>query len=331
MTRTKNLDPFLAQKYSCLLRDKEVLLPLRFRALFTLRNFPESDIAEDAIIKAVKEENESYLFKHEAVYCLGQMQSNASTELFKSLVSDPNENSMVRHEAAEALGVLHTRDNTISYFLEKYINDDDELVRDTCQLALQRIQWAHNDTIEASKFDSHDPTPPHSSKDLTFLGDLLSDKNASLFDRYRAMMALRNIESKESIEILCNEMHKQRDGEALFRHELAFILGQLQHPVAVNALIETLANKNQHYVIRHECAFALGSVGGYSLPRKLELQELTRDALSDYSTDEDQVVSESCLVGLDIMMYEDGDEFDMSDGLTQALSKYDKFVADVEN
>lgn len=47
-----------------------------------------------------------------------------------------------------------------------------------------------------------DPAPPSGEKDVTALRASLLDENASMFDRYRAMFALRNLASKESVEAL---------------------------------------------------------------------------------------------------------------------------------
>lgn len=49
-------------------------------------------------------------------------------------------------------------------------------------------------------------------------------------------------------------------GGSLFRHEIAFVLGQLAEPVSVPALRAALADLSQHEMVRHECAEALGAV-----------------------------------------------------------------------
>lgn len=47
-----------------------------------------------------------------------------------------------------------------------------------------------------------DPAPPCGEKDVTALRASLLNEAAPLFDRYRAMFALRNHGSKESVEAL---------------------------------------------------------------------------------------------------------------------------------
>ena len=48
--------------------------------------------------------------------------------------------------------------------------------------------------------------------------------------------------------------------DALFRHEVAFALGQMQAKKATIALISVLKNECEHGMTRHECAEALGAI-----------------------------------------------------------------------
>lgn len=45
----------------------------------------------------------------------------------------------------------------------------------------------------------------------------------------------------------------------LLRHEVAYVLGQTQSPVGLPALRESLQRKNEHSMVRHESAEALGA------------------------------------------------------------------------
>jgi deoxyhypusine monooxygenase len=81
---------------------------------------------------------------------------------------------------------------------------DDELqVSETCQLAAARISWLHGDgrqtdNLPPSPYMSVDPAPPTVGKSVSSLKDILLDDNANLFERYRAMFALRNLNSPEA-------------------------------------------------------------------------------------------------------------------------------------
>ena len=61
----------------------------------------------------------------------------------------------------------------------------------------------------------------------------LLDTSLSLYERYRAMFGLRNKNTEESVLALTAGLH---DESALFRHEVAYVLGQLAHPAATDAL-----------------------------------------------------------------------------------------------
>lgn len=47
---------------------------------------------------------------------------------------------------------------------------------------------------------------------------------------------------------------------ALLRHEVAYVLGQMQHLNSVRALAERLRRDNAHGVVRHESTEALGQL-----------------------------------------------------------------------
>jgi deoxyhypusine monooxygenase len=50
------------------------------------------------------------------------------------------------------------------------------------------------------------------------------------------------------------------ESSALFRHEVAYVLGQIQSPVAIPNLKARLSMKSENGMVRHECAEALGSI-----------------------------------------------------------------------
>lgn len=47
---------------------------------------------------------------------------------------------------------------------------------------------------------------------------------------------------------------------ALFRHEIAFVLGQMQDEVSIPYLKNNLENTSENEMVRHECAEALGAI-----------------------------------------------------------------------
>lgn len=96
-----------------------------------------------------------------------------------------------------------------------------------------------------------------------------------------------------------------RCSSALFRHEVAYVLGQVQSEHAVEALAENLQDNQENCMVRHECAEALGSI---ATPHCMEL-------LHNYLQDSERVVKESCEVALDMCEYENSDQFQYANGL----------------
>lgn len=96
-----------------------------------------------------------------------------------------------------------------------------------------------------------------------------------------------------------------RCGSALFRHEIGYVLGQLQDEACVPQLTATLRSRAENPMVRHECAEALGSIARPSCLR----------ALRAFAGDEERVVRESCQVALDMYEYENSSQFQYADRL----------------
>ena len=74
-------------------------------------------------------------------------------------------------------------------------------VAETCQLAVGRLEWLQQHPGEAAcagPYLSVDPAPPAAEQDVGKLREALLDEARPLFDRYRAMFALRNVGGKEA-------------------------------------------------------------------------------------------------------------------------------------
>jgi len=120
-------------------------------------------------------------------------------------------------------------------------------VAHTCQLALRRIQHfaaaaeaaqaaAEADANAAeSRYYSVDPTPaaPASTPLPQLRASLLSEEEP-IFQRYRAMFALRNRGGTEAVEALGSSFGAAKS--ALLKHEVAYVLGQMQDAHAVETL-----------------------------------------------------------------------------------------------
>jgi len=287
-------------KISKSLHDVNRPLKDRFRALFTLKNIA-SDLCIEEIGKGFKDP--SALLKHELAYCLGQMQDLRAIPILSAVLEDDNQETIVRHEAGEALGAIGCLD--VLPLLQKYSRHETTEIAETCQLAIERIEWLQQHNVEnmnENPFKSVDPAPPMEDKDINELTNILLNENESLFERYRAMFALRNKGGDEEVKALSKGLKCK---SALFRHEIAFVLGQMSHPAATVALTETLRNNTEHGMVRHECAEALGAIA----------TDDCFEILKEYATDTERVVRESCDIALDMCDYENSDQFQYADAL----------------
>ena len=284
--------------YASVLLDSKADLPARFRALFSLRNI-NTDAAVTIIAAAFKT-TESALLKHELAYCLGQMRLESAVDCLRCVLADQSEDPMVRHEAGEALGAIGDRDS-LPLLKHHFMHDPNVSVRETCEIAIDNIE--NNRQIGCPcqfpgdiQFGSVDPAP---AMDLFLsvdeLGVVLLDRKLPMFKRYQAMFSLRNRASDEAVLMLCRGLE---DPSALFRHEVAYVLGQLQNPLAIDRLHARLMIPSEAGMVRHECAEALGSIA----------DDRCMAILRGYLDDPEPVVRESCQVALDICAFERSNE-----------------------
>lgn len=131
------------------------------------------------------------------------------------------------------------------------------------------------------------------------------DTTVPLFVRYRAMFALRDLASPPDLPTAVPAVHALARGfddpSALFRHEIAFVFGQLCHPASIPALTSALANLQEVSMVRHEAAEALGSLGE---------EDGVENTLKGFLQDADKVVRESVMVALDMAEFEKGDQIE---------------------
>lgn len=150
----------------------------------------------------------------------------------------------------KALGAIGQEES--SSVLKKYSNHPSPEISETCQIAVDLINWKRSgEKCAKGIYLSHDPAPPTSALGVVSLKLQLLDKSKSLFERYRAMFALRDMNSDESALALLEGFN---DTSALFRHEIAYVLGQMQRSVTVDGLSAVLRDEAEHRMVRHEAA-----------------------------------------------------------------------------
>ncbi|KAI4709613.1 deoxyhypusine hydroxylase [Alternaria sp. Ai002NY15] len=294
-------------------------LARRFRALFSLKHLAGLQPPSAQTVPAIEAiaaafASPSALLKHELAYCLGQSGHDAAIAPLRGVLEDKEEDSMCRHEAAEALGALSDKS---SLELLRALRDDVkeiDVVRETCDIAVDRIEWDHGlqkgqEKLKKSDFTSIDPAPPlpqsTEKASIPELEKTLLDTSLPLFQRYRAMFALRDLSSPPDLPTAVPAVQALARGftdpSALFRHEIAFVFGQLSHPASIPSLTEALSNTKEASMVRHEAAEALGSLGD---------EEGVEDTLRKFLNDPEQVVRDSVVVALDMAEFEKNGEME---------------------
>ncbi|BFG43020.1 hypothetical protein CerSpe_292940 [Prunus speciosa] len=264
----------------------------RFRALFSLRNL-KGPGPRNALITATRDS--SNLLAHEAAFALGQMQDADAIPALVAVLNDLSLHPIVRHEAAEALGAIGLESN-VPLLENSLALDPAQEVKETCALALNRIEQlkdSGNQSLdEKSPFMSVDPAAPAtSSSSVNQLREVLLDEKKNMYERYAALFALRNNSGDEAVSAIVDSLGSK---SALLRHEVAYVLGQLQNKDASAALSNILMDRNEHPMVRHEAAEALGSIA----------DDQSVSLLEEFAKDPEPIVSQSCEVALSMLEFE---------------------------
>jgi deoxyhypusine monooxygenase len=123
----------------------------------------------------------------------------------------------------------------------------------------------------------------------------MNDASRSLFDRYRALFSLRDSATVVAIEGIGRGLQLPQFSP-LFKHELAFVLGELGPDAkpASEYLKAAIGETKNHAMVRHEAAEALGAV---------DFDPDAKAFLQQFLTHSDPVIRQSCEVALDIQDY----------------------------
>ncbi|KAJ1605137.1 EZ_heat domain-containing protein [Cryptosporidium canis] len=344
------------ERISELLLSRDTDISSKIRCLFFGR-FHGDEESVEVLLRSL-DYSDSVLFRHEVLYVLGQMGLRSPLPCLHQILADRSEHPMVRHEAGEAIAAIG--DDSSLEIVESYIGDSSPAVSETCYLAAHSLRLKREKRLsrlsssgscanisDVNAFNTTDPTPPKSSCDVDQIDSLASDllsPEVRLERRYAALFALRNILTgiidsnqrrslndlsarsfqNDQIHFISGQIAKAMETDrssAVFRHECAFVLGQIQVISTADSLSRVISNQLEESMVRHEAAFALGSVGSNdprdylnlekadSLCTHDELQrvrKLSIETLLKYSQDEDIIVAESCIVGLQTILDETG-------------------------
>lgn len=157
-----------------------------------------------------------------------------------------------------------------------------------------------NNKPKLSQYGSVDPAPPLKSGEVQQWESTLTDNETPMFQRMRNVFSLRNKGTVEACLALCSGFKSE---SALLRHEVAYVLGQMQNEAAIPTLIQVLGDEEEHVMVRHEAAEALGAIGDYSV----------KPILENYVDHPMPEIAESCEVAIDLLNWCKSKEYDEVD------------------
>ena len=285
----------------------------QYNAMFEDRT-AGGDCAVD-VMKYLEPSTKSILIRHEACYILGQMKDKRAVPLLTRILNDPEEHEITRHEAAEALGAIG--DTGAMDCLCQYSLSESVPLRETCELGIDRLTEA---AIESGDYNTVDPVAVEKGAnkavedDVESLLETLLAPCSSLTDKYKALFSLRSITDSHNqpsiiaIAALGKALANDKTS-SLLRHEIGFVIGQMAFgqdaaklDSCVDSLIASVENTDEHCMVRHESAIALGSISGANGKIESFLTQYA-DLPIDESNQEQAIVIESCIVAMESLKY----------------------------
>ena len=264
---------YLSPNYNVLEKYSSIL------ALKTHGNEEAAKILEQGYVNL----GDSELLRHDVMYRIGQMKAKNSEKFLLEKINDKNEKSIVRHEAAEALSNLVDNKDQVIKELEKHWDSEDSLLKSTVRVAVPKLKTMNANSRYGKTFPGAlEPAEPFNEEEIC---DYLKNKGIEVpkgkdqllestqkqllssyddvdeFTKYRMMYFLRDVNTLKAREILSDLLSakNRKVTSPLLRHELCFILGQINtsnDKCITDALKAASIDESEHSVVRHEAILA---------------------------------------------------------------------------
>ena len=263
-----------------LIKDAQSSLLDKYNAIFALKS-QGSEEAALALCEASPSVADSELLQHEVLYAIGQMGVDATLDFVTSVLEDPACSEVVRHEAGEALANFPHLKERVVPVLERHVSSPSALVAATARLALEKLRAYrpgdnnYNRYLKGTLEPAEPFTPAEYERFLQARGlraedvfEWMLDPALSEYCKYQAMYYYRDHFCPDTLRLyaLLLSKHNFARTSALLRHEVNFILGQLEQKAKTEemrrALIETVENEEEEPVVRHEAVLAYSAVFG---------------------------------------------------------------------
>ncbi|PFH32047.1 HEAT repeat-containing protein [Besnoitia besnoiti] len=216
----------------------------RHEAAYVLGQLGSRD-ASARLEQLLKDRHEDEMVRHEAAEALSAIGSGTSLPVLEQTL----------HDAATPLPVRETCELAVEALKRKMQSQrqratapepDSEAPRESEGTAVAAegdgAWWERSEEDSLYRdpaFNTIDPSEPYpncSAKDLPWLAAQLMNEKEKLWNRYRALFTLRNLDSSAAMAVLSVALARDTSS-ALLRHEIAFVLGQLRlsHSSSVSA------------------------------------------------------------------------------------------------
>ena len=271
----------------------------------------QSKKATSALISVLKNECEHGMTRHECAEALGAIGDDSAVDVLREMHEDETQCREVRETASLALRRIEhvTKKKKKNKKSAAIVGARVGSKKETTAVGIAEKDDDDDDDVRRAY--SVDPVPAmDASVETNTLAAIILDDTADIWERYGAMFALRNRaqetfglaktrENERVVELCSSTLGKTLRSEtvhsALLKHEICYVLGQLRedddNDIAREALFDCLEDPNEHAMVRHEAAEAIGSRGGAG----------AEALLRKYLSCEDRVVRESCEVALDML------------------------------
>lgn len=156
------------------------------------------------------------------------------------------------------------------------------------------------------------------SSGIRKFANILKDENKPLKLRFRALFGLRSICSDESVAAISEAFSTS---SVLLKHELAYVLGQMQNRTALPILESILKNEKEDEIVRHEAGEAIATFGDASYEPLLR-------KYSNVEVSKSRAVAETCQIGAELIR-KGGSKESPFGSLDPALSSVEKTHQDL--
>ena len=255
----------LCQRIQTALADVDEDEDVKWNAAYALGEIGNA-LAVDALIAALKEDNDSYVKMNAASYALAEIGNDKAVNALIAALKE-NKDSRVRGGAAYALGEIGNA-LAVNALIVAALEDNHSNVRISAARALVKMgnDKAVDVLIAALEEDNDSEVKEDAARALGAIGNdkavdaliaaLEEDKDSLV--KITVAYALAGIGNDKAVDVLIAVLEENKDSGV--KKDAAYALGAIGNDKAVNALIVAL-KENKDSGVKGGAAYALGVIG----------------------------------------------------------------------